>query len=175
MWSIRKTILWAPTFPCALTYPKTLEIIDRGFGKLAPAMKKRLTLRNAARVYNIALRPPSRISSHLCGPVKAARTTAHLRAQRGRALDGRARRGDNAYQRRLARTGRNRVRDDRDALLHPVKAQRRTELCEPGSFCRRLLKVFAYGISDEAGRSGVKVVRILMRAVTETASSNSIN
>jgi predicted TIM-barrel fold metal-dependent hydrolase len=51
-----KTILWGSDFPHArCTYPKTLEIIDRVFGKLKPAMKADLTLRNAARVYNIAL------------------------------------------------------------------------------------------------------------------------
>jgi uncharacterized protein len=51
-----KTILWGSDFPHArCTYPKTLEIIDRVFGKIAPAMKSDLTLRNAARVYNIAV------------------------------------------------------------------------------------------------------------------------
>ena len=56
-----KTILWGSDFPHArCTYPKTLEVIDRVFGKLAPAMRSDLTLRNAARVYNIAAARHSR-------------------------------------------------------------------------------------------------------------------
>jgi predicted TIM-barrel fold metal-dependent hydrolase len=58
-----KTILWGSDFPHArCTYPKTLEVIDRVFSKLKPEMKGDLTLRNAARVYNIAV--PAAVADH---------------------------------------------------------------------------------------------------------------
>ncbi len=57
------TILWGSDFPHArCTYPNTLSVIDRVFGKLTPAMREDLTLRNAARVYNITL--PASIASN---------------------------------------------------------------------------------------------------------------
>ena len=52
--------------------------------------------------------------------------------------------------------------DDRDALLHPVKAQRPYRIgVSLVHFVDDYWKGVAYGISDEAARSGVKVVRVL--------------
>ncbi len=52
--------------------------------------------------------------------------------------------------------------DDRDALLHPVKAQRPYRIgVSLVHFVDDYWKGVAFGISDEAGRSGVKIVRIL--------------
>jgi ribose transport system substrate-binding protein len=52
--------------------------------------------------------------------------------------------------------------DDRDALLDPVKADRPYRIgVSLVHFVDDYWKGVAYGISDEAGRSGVKVVRVL--------------
>jgi len=52
--------------------------------------------------------------------------------------------------------------DNRDALLHPVKANRPYRIgVSLVHFVDDYWKGVAYGISDEAGRSGVKVVRVL--------------
>jgi ribose transport system substrate-binding protein len=62
----------------------------------------------------------------------------------------------------LRASGASESADDRDALVHPVKAQRPYRIgVSLVHFVDDYWKGVAFGISDEAGRSGVKVVRVL--------------